>query len=52
VIRSCRPEDVDGVLRLWRRPVIAAHDPAVGFWAAAGYDRDPRVGRFVKTLEA
>jgi len=32
--------------------VIAAEEPAVGFWSAAGYDRDRRVGRFVKTLEA
>jgi ribosomal protein S18 acetylase RimI-like enzyme len=30
--------------------VIAEHDPAVGLWLAAGYHRDDRVGRFVRSL--
>ena len=31
--------------------VFAEHEPAVGLWLAAGYQRDARVGRFVKPLE-
>lgn len=27
------------------------HEDAVGFWVAAGYERDGRIARFVKTLE-
>ena len=30
--------------------VVSEHSHAVGFWEAAGYGRDPRVGRHVKTL--
>jgi ribosomal protein S18 acetylase RimI-like enzyme len=29
--------------------VIESHDPAMGFWEAAGYSHDKRIGRFVKT---
>jgi len=29
---------------------LAEHEPAVGLWLAAGYQRDGRVGRFVKSL--
>jgi ribosomal protein S18 acetylase RimI-like enzyme len=31
--------------------VVADHAPAVGFWQAAGYHRDPRIGRHVKGLD-
>jgi ribosomal protein S18 acetylase RimI-like enzyme len=31
--------------------VVTAHEPAVGFWEAAGYARDRRVGRFVRNVE-
>jgi ribosomal protein S18 acetylase RimI-like enzyme len=36
-----------------RIALVALHDheDAVGFWAAAGYERDSRIARFVKTLE-
>jgi len=30
--------------------VMSEHDPAVALWLAAGYARDPRVGRFVRSL--
>ena len=30
--------------------VMSEHDPAVALWRAAGYARDPRVGRFVRSL--
>jgi ribosomal protein S18 acetylase RimI-like enzyme len=30
--------------------VLAAETPAVAFWEAAGYRRDPRITRFTKTL--
>jgi GNAT superfamily N-acetyltransferase len=30
--------------------VMSAHDPAVALWLAAGYARDTRVGRFVRSL--
>ena len=30
--------------------VLAAEAPALGFWEAAGYTRDPRITRFTKTL--
>ena len=30
--------------------VLAAEAPAVAFWEAAGYRRDPRITRFTKTL--
>jgi ribosomal protein S18 acetylase RimI-like enzyme len=30
--------------------VISQHDHAVGFWLDAGYELDPRIGRFVKNL--
>jgi ribosomal protein S18 acetylase RimI-like enzyme len=30
--------------------VMSEHDPAVALWHAAGYARDPRVGRFVRSL--
>jgi len=36
-----------------RIALVALHDheDAVGFWAAAGYERDARIARFVKTLD-
>lgn len=30
--------------------VVLAHPHAVGFWSSAGYDRDQRMGRFVRNL--
>jgi hypothetical protein len=32
--------------------VMAEHDPAVALWVAAGYARDRRVGRFVRSLRS
>src|SRR5207249_1343409 len=31
--------------------VISEHDHATGFWSATGYERDPRMVRYVKDLK-
>lgn len=31
--------------------IILDHDHATGFWRSAGYEDDPRLGRFAKTIQ-